>query len=79
MSRIVTEVLDLACSRQKARVTSNVTSVTFTEGRFRTSDLYDLNRVVTQTYLHLNIKLTQQYCSTPSVSVSHLKKGVFVS
>ena len=41
---IVTDVLEFARSHQEGRVTDEVTSVTFTEGWFRTSDLYDLNR-----------------------------------
>jgi len=44
LNKIVTPVLDLARSHQSGRVTSEVTSVTFTEGWFRTSGLYDLNR-----------------------------------
>jgi DNA modification methylase len=44
LSKIVTDVLELACSHQNGRVTSEVTSVTFTEGWFRTSGLYNLNR-----------------------------------
>jgi len=44
IKNIVTEVAELARSHQSGRVTADVTSVTFTEGWFRTSGLYDLNR-----------------------------------
>ena len=44
LSKTVTDVLELARSHQDGRVTSEVTSVTFTEGWFRTSGLSDLNR-----------------------------------
>jgi len=44
LNNVVTEVVELARSHQKSRVTSDVTSVTFTEGWFRNSGLYDLNR-----------------------------------
>jgi site-specific DNA-methyltransferase (adenine-specific) len=44
LNNVVTEVVKLARSHQKPRVTSDVTSVTFTEGWFRNSGLYDLNR-----------------------------------
>jgi DNA modification methylase len=44
LNEIVTEVLDLCRTRQTGRVTGEVTSVTFTEGWFRNSGLYDLNR-----------------------------------
>jgi hypothetical protein len=44
LNEILTEVLNLAKSRQKGRVRSNLTTVRFTEGWFRTSGLYDLNR-----------------------------------
>ena len=44
LNEILTEVLDLAKSRQKGRVRTDLTSVRFTEGWFRTSGLYELNR-----------------------------------
>ena len=45
LNEIVTQVFDKAKSRQKGRVTEEVTNVTFnfTEGWFRNSGLYDLN------------------------------------
>jgi len=78
MSKILTGVLDLARRYQDGRVSGQITSVSFSENWFRTGGLYELNRAVTQTRHHLNIKFTQQHCSTPSVLVSYLKKGVFV-
>jgi len=49
-SSVVTDVLNLARQHQEGRVTDEVTSVTFTEGWFRTSGLYDLNRDGVQEY-----------------------------
>jgi hypothetical protein len=42
LNSIVTDVLGLAKKHQTGRVTENVTNVTFTEGWFRDSGLYDL-------------------------------------
>ena len=45
LSNVATDVLEIATIHQKGRVADNATSVAnFTEGWFRTSDLYDLNR-----------------------------------
>jgi site-specific DNA-methyltransferase (adenine-specific) len=44
LNQILTEVLNLAESHQSGRVSSDLTSVRFTEGWFRNSGLYDLNR-----------------------------------
>lgn len=44
LNEIVPEVRSLARSRQEGRVTENVPTGTFTEGWFRKSGLYDLNR-----------------------------------
>jgi len=50
LNEILTDVLELAKSHQDGRVTSEVTSVTFTEYWFRTSGLYDLNRDGVEAY-----------------------------
>jgi site-specific DNA-methyltransferase (adenine-specific) len=44
LSNVVPSVLDLARKHQEGRGTTNVPSGTFTEGWFRNSGLYDLNR-----------------------------------
>jgi site-specific DNA-methyltransferase (adenine-specific) len=50
LNELVPEVLDYARSRQEGRGTEDVPSVTFSEGWFRNSGLYDLNREGNQSW-----------------------------
>jgi len=72
LKNTVTDVLEKARSHEKGRVTGDVTSVTFTEGWFRTSNLYDLQRDGVTEYAtsgeeqpkHAQVRVMEWFCES---------------
>jgi hypothetical protein len=50
LKNVVAQVLEIAKTHEQGRATGDVATATFTEGWFRTSGLYDLNREGTTEY-----------------------------
>ena len=74
INNTVTEVLDFARNRQSGRVTDEVTNVTFTEGWFRNSGIYDLTDLWAKSGenapKHAQIRFMEWFCDTKNCDAS---------